>query len=80
MKSFASLLALALFASSALGYGRGMQKKHVRNQESAPPLVAPASANVTARANSGKRGLSFNDAGLTKNFNSGYARICVGAM
>ncbi|KAI0699784.1 hypothetical protein C8T65DRAFT_580850 [Cerioporus squamosus] len=48
-----------------------MQKKHVRNQGVAPPPVAPTSVNITARANSGKRGLSFNDAGLTKNFNSG---------
>ena len=57
MKSFSSLLAFAVFATSALGF---------------PVAHAPAGVNVTARANSGKRGLSFLDAGLTRDFNSGY--------
>ncbi|RPD56549.1 hypothetical protein L226DRAFT_520436 [Lentinus tigrinus ALCF2SS1-7] len=56
MKSFTSFIALAVFATSTLGF---------------PVAHGPASVNVTARASSGKRGLSFNDATLTKDFNSG---------
>ncbi|KAI0746317.1 hypothetical protein C8Q80DRAFT_1219816 [Daedaleopsis nitida] len=55
MKSFTSILSVALLATSALGYGHGMRRQNVRRQ--APPA--------------GKRGLVFNDVGLTKNFNSG---------
>ena len=47
----ASLLAFAVFATSALGF---------------PVAHAPAGVNVTARANSGKRGLSFLDAGRAR--------------
>ncbi|KAI0635389.1 glycosyl hydrolase catalytic core-domain-containing protein [Trametes polyzona] len=78
MKSAVSLLSIALLLASSAQGAQHMQKKHVRRGPSATfgqpaPTTAAAPLPTVTAVSAGstiKRGLSFNDAGLTKDFTS----------
>ncbi|KAI0367272.1 hypothetical protein BV20DRAFT_567837 [Pilatotrama ljubarskyi] len=77
MKCFSSLLSVALLLAASAQGSQHMQKKHVRRQgpsavPPAPTAPAPAPAPPAPPSTSSaiKRGLSFNDASLTKSFTS----------
>ncbi|KAI8973126.1 glycosyl hydrolase catalytic core-domain-containing protein [Trametes punicea] len=79
MKSVASLLSIALLLASSAHGAQHMQKRHARRQgpsatfsQPAPTTTAAAPAPTTTSSGSQpiKRGLSFNDASLTKDFTS----------
>ncbi|KAI0354069.1 hypothetical protein OH77DRAFT_538003 [Trametes cingulata] len=77
MKCFTSLLSVALLLAASVQGSQHIQKKHVRRQgpSAVPPAPtastpAPAPPAPLAASSAIKRGLSFNDASLTKSFTS----------
>ncbi|KAI0328759.1 hypothetical protein GY45DRAFT_951525 [Cubamyces sp. BRFM 1775] len=80
MKSVTSLLSIALLLAASAQGAQHMHKKHARRGPSATfsqpsptttgAVPAPTSTTPPSGSSTIKRGLSFNDAGLTKDFNS----------